>query len=183
MQAIFRHLSFDGRYLGDLVPAGVRVFAVKGLPALTAGRGHQGDGLLDLFGRHQGALPPGVTGLPPLLATGGRFGRPAFDVRRVAGRRTGGVRGVLVQAFGKLSDLLLEGLQPLLILLDEGQDGRLGRRRYLVPEFSRNRRNRRPINILRPIEARTSSGRGRLQSRKSRIKNVPCGYCLGRRQA
>src|SRR4051794_25457319 len=53
----------------------------------------------------------------------------AFDVGRVAGRRAGGVGGVLVQAFGKLSDLLLEGLQPLLVLLDEGQDRRLGGRR------------------------------------------------------
>jgi hypothetical protein len=34
-------------------------------------------------------------------------------------------------------DLLLEGLQPLLALLDEGQDRRLGGRRHLAPEFSR----------------------------------------------
>jgi hypothetical protein len=52
VQAIFRHLGFDGRYLGDLVLAGVRVFTVKGLPALAAGRWHQGDGLLDLLGWH-----------------------------------------------------------------------------------------------------------------------------------
>jgi hypothetical protein len=67
-----------------------------------------------------------------------------------------------VEAFCELIDPLLKGLQPLLILLNEGQDCRLGSRRYLVPEFSRNRRNRRHINILRPIEARTSSGRERL---------------------
>jgi hypothetical protein len=83
-------------------------------------------------------------------------------VGRVAGRRAGGVGGVLVEAFGKLIDLPLKGLQPLLILLDKGQDGRLGGRRYLVPEFSRYRRNRRHINILRPTEARTSSGHERV---------------------
>jgi hypothetical protein len=43
-------------------------------------------------------------------ANTGRFRRPAFDVRRIAGRWPGGVGGVLVEAFGKLSDLLLEGL-------------------------------------------------------------------------
>jgi hypothetical protein len=53
-------------------------------------------------------------------------------------------------------------LQPLLILLDEDQDRRLGSRRYLVPEFDRNRRSRRHINILRPLETRTGSGGERL---------------------
>jgi hypothetical protein len=38
----------------------------------------------------------------------------------------------------------------------------LGSRRYLVPEFNRNRRNRLHANILRPLEARSSSGRERL---------------------
>jgi hypothetical protein len=61
-----------------------------------------------------------VTGLPSLLATRRGLGRSAFDVGRVAGRRTGGVGGVLVEAFGQLIDLPLKGLQPLLILLDKG---------------------------------------------------------------
>ena len=39
-------------------------------------------------------------------------------------------------------DLLLEGLQLLLIPLDEGQDGRLGSRRDLVPKLGRDRRLR-----------------------------------------
>ena len=47
----------------------------------------------------------------------------------------------------------MKGLQPLLILLDEGQDCRLSSRRYLVPKFNRNRRNRRHTNILRLPEA------------------------------
>src|SRR5262249_16260087 len=54
--------------------------------------------------------------------------------------------------------MLLEGLQPLFILLDEGQDRRLGGRRYLAPEFNRDRQNRRHATIVRPLEARTSSG-------------------------
>src|SRR5262249_37746713 len=108
------------------------------------------------------ALLACVTGLPPLLATRRGLRRPAFDVGRVAGRRAGGVGGVLVEAFGQLIDLPLEGLQPLLVLLDEGQDGRLGGRRYLVPEFSGNWRNRRHTNILRPVEARTSPTGDRL---------------------
>jgi hypothetical protein len=48
VQAIRRHLGLDGGYLGDLLPAGLRVFARKGLPALR---------------RHQGALLACVTGL------------------------------------------------------------------------------------------------------------------------
>jgi hypothetical protein len=166
VQAILRHLGFDRWYLGDLVPARVRVFAVKGLPALAAGRGHQRDGLPDLLGRHQGALLACVAGLPSLLTTRRGLGRSAFDVGRVAGRRPGGVGGVLVEAFGKLIDLPLKGLQPLFVLLDEGQDGRLGGRRYLVPEFRRNRRNRRHINILRPLRERTSQGVNGYQRRK-----------------
>jgi hypothetical protein len=59
-------------------------------------------------------------------------------------------------------DVLLEGLQPLLVVLNEGQDGRLGSKRYLVPEFMRDRRKRRHINILRSLKGRTSSWRERL---------------------
>jgi hypothetical protein len=80
----------------------------------------------------------------------------------VAGGRARGVGGVLIQALQQVIDLLLEGLQPLLVLLDKGQDRRLGSRRYLVPEFNRNRRNRRHANIFRPLEARTT-GHERLQ--------------------
>lgn len=154
MQAVLRHLGLNRRYLGDLVPAGLRVFTEKGLTALAAGGRLHRDGLLDLLGRDQRALPPSVARLSPSLAARRRRWRSAFDLRRVAGRRSGGVGGVLVEAFGQLSDLLLKGLQPLLVLLDEGQDRRLGCRRYLVPELNRNRRNRWHINILRPLEAR-----------------------------
>ena len=69
-----------------------------------------------------------------------------------------------MEAFGELIDLLLEGLQPLLMLLDEGQNGRLGRGRYLVPQFNRDRRNRRNTLILGHLEACTSSGRERLRT-------------------
>src|SRR5262249_59074737 len=52
---------------------------------------------------------------------------------RVAGRWRGRVGGVLVKPLPKVIDLMLEGLQPLLVLPDEGQDRRLGSRRYLAP--------------------------------------------------
>ena len=152
MQAILRHLGLDGRYLGDLVPAGLRVVAVQVLAALPAGGRLHRNGLLDLRGGYQGPLLPSVARLPAPLATRRWFRRPAFDVRRVARRWAGRVRGVLIQAFGKLSDLLLEGLQALFVSLDKGQDRRLGGRRYLAPEFSRDRRNRQHTNILRPLK-------------------------------
>jgi hypothetical protein len=80
-------------------------------------------------------------------------------VRRIAGRWPGGVGGVLVEAFGKLSDLLLEGLEPLLILLDEGQDRRLGRRRDLAPELNRDRRNRRYNHHFTAVNGPNKFGR------------------------
>jgi hypothetical protein len=39
----------------------------------------------------------------------------------------------------EIVNLFLEGLQPLLILLNENKDRRLGGGRDLVPEFSRDR--------------------------------------------
>jgi hypothetical protein len=55
-------------------------------------------------------------------------------------------------------DLHLQGLQPLLVLLDEGQDRRLGGGRYLVPEFSGDRRLRRHAADLRTelVESKVS---------------------------
>src|SRR5690349_2288237 len=101
--------------------------------------------------------------LSPSLAAGGGLRRPPFDVRRVARRRAGGVGGVLIQALGKLIDLLLQGVQPLLILLDEGEDRRLGSRWDLVPQLNRDRRNRRHSCILQQLEGRTSSDGERLR--------------------
>jgi hypothetical protein len=48
----------------------------------------------------------------------------------------GGIGGVLVEALLEFIDLLLQGLQSSLILLDESQDRRLCGRRNLVPKFS-----------------------------------------------
>jgi hypothetical protein len=70
VQAIFRHLGFDGWYLGDLVLSGLRVFAVEGLTTSAAGGRLHRNGLLDLLRRHQGPLLAGVTWLPAPLATG-----------------------------------------------------------------------------------------------------------------
>jgi hypothetical protein len=144
------------------IDLGLRVFAIKGLLALSAGGRLHRDGLLNLLRRHQGPLLAGVARLPAPSATGRGLRRPGFDVGRVAGRWAGGVGGVLVEALPQVIDLLLEGLQPLLILLDEGQDSRVSGRRNLAPESNRDRRNRRHINILRPPKARASSGRERL---------------------
>src|SRR5262249_51452316 len=85
---------------------------------------------------------------------------------RATGKWTGGGKRPpprVGKALPKLIDLLLEGLQPLLMRLHEGQDRRLGGRRYLAPQFYRDRRNGRHTSILRPLEARTSSAADRLQ--------------------
>jgi hypothetical protein len=74
----------------------------------------------------------------------------------------GRVGRVLVKPLSQFLGLLLRGLQPLPKLPNECQDRRLVRRRYLIPELNRNRRNRRHTSILRPQEGRTSSGRERL---------------------
>jgi hypothetical protein len=80
-------------------------------------------------------------GVPVLT---GRFvaarglGRGAFEGRRIRGRWFGGIGGVLVEALLEFMDLLLQGLQSPLILLDESQDRPLCGRRDLVPKFSRD---------------------------------------------
>jgi hypothetical protein len=51
-----------------LMPAGLWVLAVEGLTTLPAGRRLQGDGLLDLLGRHQRALLACMPGLSASLA-------------------------------------------------------------------------------------------------------------------
>jgi len=99
-----------------------------------------------------------VTRLAAPLAAGRFLRRSALDVGQAAGGWPGRVRRVLIQAFGKLSDLLLKGLQPLFVLLDKGQDRRLGGRRYLAPEASRDRRNRQQANILRPLKGSDKFG-------------------------
>jgi hypothetical protein len=119
-----------------------------------------------MAGRHQGPLSVCVTRLSASLAAGGGLRRSAFDVGRVAGRRPGRVGRVLVEPLSQVIHVPLEGLHSLLILLNETQDRRLDSGRYLVPEFNRDRRNRRHTNILRPLEPQTSSGRERLHEFK-----------------
>src|SRR5262249_37443784 len=141
VEAILRHLGLDRWYLGNLVPARLRVFAVQGMATLAAGGRLHRNRLLDLLRRHQGPLLACVTGLSPSLAAGGWLRRSAFDVGRVARRRPGGVGGVLVQALRELIDLVLQGLQPLLILLNQGQDCFLGSRGGLGPHVNREWRD------------------------------------------
>jgi hypothetical protein len=117
------------------------------------------DGKRTLVGFSEG---PRTGGNDPPEGKVATLRRSAFGVGLVAGGRARGVDGVLVQALPQVIDLLLEGLQPLLILLNEGEDCRPGSRRYLVPELNRDRRNRRHSNTLRPLKARTSSGREQL---------------------
>jgi hypothetical protein len=128
------------------------------MAAPPAGRRLQRDGLLDLLRRDQGALSAGVARLAPALAARRRLRRSAFDVRRVGGRRPGGVAGVPVEPLSEFIHLSLAAMQLLLILPDEGQDRRLGGRRNLVPEFSRDQRLR-----LHPAGLRTRPAEGKSQ--------------------
>ena len=126
MQPVLGHLGLEGRDLRHLMLPGLRVFTLEVMAALAAGRRLQRDGLLDLLGWHQRALLTLVSRLPASLATRRGLRRWAFDVRRVARRRAGGIGRVLVQSLVEIIDLLLEVLQPLLILLNKNQDRRLG---------------------------------------------------------
>src|SRR5262245_43158112 len=128
------------------------------MAAPAAGRRLQRNSLFDLLGRDQGALLTLVSGLPAPFTPRLGLRRWAFDMRRVARRGQGGVGGVLVEALLKLVHPLLEGLQPLLILLDESQDSRLGGGRDLVPEVGRDRRLRLHAADLRtrPFQGKSS---------------------------
>jgi hypothetical protein len=65
----------------------------------------------------------------------------------------------------EFNHLLVKFLKTLLVPLDKSQDGFPGSGRYLVPQLSRDRRNGLHTNILRPLEARTSSAGERLPRR------------------
>ena len=106
---------------------GLGVVPVEGVAAAGAGGGLDLDGAGQLLDGDQLASMSLVTGLaaPPFL--GGRPGRLAFDVERLGGGRPGGVRRVPI-------DPGLEGGDPLLEGLDQGEDGRLSIGRDLDPE-------------------------------------------------
>src|SRR5262245_2536950 len=117
---------------------GLGVIAPEVMAALPAGRRFQRDDLVDLLGRHQGALLAFVSRLATSLADRLGLRLWALDVGRVARRRAGGVGGVLVEALLKLVHPPLKSLQALLILLNEDQDSRPVGGRDLVPEFGRD---------------------------------------------
>ena len=130
MEAILDDLGSDLGEFGDLMADGLGVVPVERVAASGAGVWLDLDGGGQMLGGDQLAGMTLVAGLatPPLL--GGRPGRLPLDVERLGGWRLGGVRGVLVEPG-------LEGGDPLLEGLDQGEDGRLDIGGRLGPEVVR----------------------------------------------
>jgi len=59
-----------------------------------------------------------------------------------------GVGGVLAEPFFQVAQALLQGVDTLLVLQQEGREGRLRGRRHLVPQRSGDRRLERPTFML-----------------------------------
>jgi hypothetical protein len=95
--------------------------------------------VLALLDGEQRPLVLGVARLAASSAWRFRRGAGRLGVRVFGRGRLGGIGGVLVEALLQFMDLLLQGLQLPLLVLDEGRDRRLCRRRDVVPKFSRDR--------------------------------------------
>jgi hypothetical protein len=94
---------------------------------------------LALLGGEQRPLVLGVARLTAGSAWRFRPGADWLGVRVFGRGRLGGIGGVLVEALLQFMNLLLQGLQLPLILLDEERDRRLCCRRDLVPKFRGDR--------------------------------------------
>ena len=121
----------------------------------------------------EGALDLGVSALTARSVVGRRLGRGAFKGRWIGRGGLGGVGGVLVEPLLEFSHLLVKLLKALLVALDKSQDGCLGVGRDLVPQLNRYRRNGRHTNILRPLEARTSSACERVPFNARGMQAIP----------
>ena len=136
MTAVLGDDGPDVRHVPDLMTLRLRVIAMQRLLAISAGCGFA---LVDSVRViDEGTLGLGVSALTAGFVGRGGLGGRTLEGRRVGRRRLGGVSGVLVEALLEFMDLLLQGLQSPLILLDEGQDRCLCGRRDLVPKFSRD---------------------------------------------
>jgi hypothetical protein len=161
MAAVLGDDGPNGRHVPDLMTQRLRVIAMQRLLAIAAGRWFA---IVDSIGViDEGALGLGMSGLSTGFLVGRRIGWRAFEGRWVGRRRLGGVGGVLVEPLLECGHLVVKFLKALLVPLDKSQDGCLGIGRDLLPQLSRDRRNGRHANILRPLEARTSSAGERLR--------------------
>lgn len=112
---------------------GVRVFTLKGTAAtptcqrLARDRFIRGKKwtLLEFMARLGAVLPPRR-----------RMRRTPLDSETIGRRWSRGVGGILSEALLQVSDLLLQGANLFLVVLDEHQDGRLGSGWHLSPQFS-----------------------------------------------
>jgi hypothetical protein len=137
VEAVFIDIGADGRDLGDLMPHRVGVVSLERCTTASAVRRLHLEGLSELLGRDKLAGVTLVTGLAAPLPPG-RWGRRTPLDLHGGGIRRGwfrGVGGVLVEPGLQVSD-------PLLQRDDDGQDGRLGFRRYRIPERFGDRRMR-----------------------------------------
>jgi hypothetical protein len=142
MQAILVDDRLDLGQIGDLMDDGYGIITLE-LVAAPAARGRLAvAGGAELLGTDQGSERFGMARLSAALASGRRSRRLALQADRVRGRGFGGIGGVELELSLEVGNPPLQLSDPFLEGSDDHQDGRLGFRRYGVPEGFRNRRLR-----------------------------------------
>src|SRR5947209_11514235 len=104
------------------MPQRLRVISVQGALAAPTGSRFDRQHLVDLVRWDQGSLLGRVPRLSTALASGLGLRRAAFDVRSIAGRRPRRIGGVLSEALLEILNLALQGLEALLVSLDQSED-------------------------------------------------------------
>jgi hypothetical protein len=134
MQAIFIDDRLDLRQIGDLMDDGYGIIAVEMVAAPTARDRLAVAGGAELLGRDQRAERLGMARLSAAVASGRRSRRLALQADRVRGRGLGRIGGVELEPSLQVGDSLLQLGDPSPEGLHDCQNGRLGFRRYGVPE-------------------------------------------------
>jgi len=139
MKQILDDLGVDRWNFSNLVPKRRRILSCEAVSAVLTLLRLEGDDVVDLLDRHElvrGALMTRLTSRRPPR---GRFGATRRSRRRITGRRTRGVSGVLVEAGFQLEDsLILLGGPPF-------KGGKLGREGF---QFSPERGNDLPAGSM-----------------------------------
>jgi hypothetical protein len=146
VKSIFGDEWFDGRKFPSLMTKGFGILAAKSMTAGATGIRAQID---DLIGRKERTKMAVMAGLSAWSFAGFGRRRGGFDGRRIGGGRLVRVGGIESEASLEISELSFEcsdasvgGSDASIPGSQKSEDGRLSRRRDLVPKFARNWRVR-----------------------------------------
>jgi hypothetical protein len=115
---IFGDVRGHERQFGDLVPGrfGIAGLGLRGqvVAATSAGRGYEGDDVLEPLGRQSSLQRRRMSGLGTAFFAGGCFDDGLGCLGWIGGGRQGRVGGVLAESFFEATEALLQGDESLL---------------------------------------------------------------------